>query len=195
VSHRSLIFGAILFGAINALPRALPAEEARAAIPAAGSSASLLGNFSLANRNEPISVDADTLELSYRDRVLTYRGRVKVTQGDLTLRSDVLTVTFNDNAADRLKQVVAEGRVEISKGGRSASGGRAVFDQQERTVQLTQDAVLLDGPNRITGERVVVYLDEERSVVEGGEKRVQAVLFPPRGDEAQVEPKGGSGNE
>jgi hypothetical protein len=27
---------------------------------------------------------------------------------------------------------------------------------------------------------VVVYLDEDRSVVEGGEKRVKAVLYPKR---------------
>jgi lipopolysaccharide export system protein LptA len=40
--------------------------------------------------------------------------------------------------------------------------------------------VLHDGPNQIAGDRVIVYLDEDRSVVEGGDKRVKAVLFPER---------------
>jgi lipopolysaccharide export system protein LptA len=45
---------------------------------------------------------------------------------------------------------------------------------------LSEDPVLHDGPNQIAGDRVIVYLDEDRSVVEGGEKRVKAVLFPGR---------------
>lgn len=157
---------------------ALPGEPARGAMRGPAAEASLLGNFSLAGRQGPISVDADTLELSYRDRVLTYSGNVTVTQGDLRLQSETLTVTLSDDQGDPVEQVVAEGNVRIRKGERSASGGKAVFNQKTRTVQLTRDAVLLDGPNRISGERVVVYLDEERSVVEGGERRVQAVLYP-----------------
>jgi lipopolysaccharide export system protein LptA len=30
----------------------------------------------------------------------------------------------------------------------------------------------------VAGERVVVFLDEQRSVVEGGQERVRAVLYP-----------------
>ena len=59
-----------------------------------------------------------------------------------------------------------------------ATGGRAVFDQERRTLVLSENPVLHDGPNQIAGDRVVVYLDENRSVVEGGDKRVKAVLFP-----------------
>ena len=44
---------------------------------------------------------------------------------------------------------------------------------------LGGDPVLRDGPNEVTGDRIVVYLDEGRSVVEsGGKKRVSAVLYP-----------------
>ena len=43
---------------------------------------------------------------------------------------------------------------------------------------LSDDAVLHDGSNEVSGDRIVVYLDEKRSVVEGGTGRVRAVLFP-----------------
>jgi lipopolysaccharide export system protein LptA len=75
--------------------------------------------------------------------------------------------------------VVADGDVHLWKGTRWATAGRAVFDQTRRTAVLSRDAVLHDGPNEVSGERVVVYLDEQRSVVEGGNGRVKAVLFPP----------------
>jgi lipopolysaccharide export system protein LptA len=70
--------------------------------------------------------------------------------------------------------------VRIDQGDRWATGGRAVYDQVRRTLVLSESPVLHDGPNQIAGDRVVVYLDQNRSVVEGGEKRVKAVLFPER---------------
>ena len=49
---------------------------------------------------------------------------------------------------------------------------------------LSQNAVVHDGPNEVSGDRIVVYLDEERSVVEGGGGRVKAVLFPSKDRDA-----------
>ena len=140
----------------------------------------LLGALSLGSSREPISVSADRLEFDYRTRVLTYKGGVKATQGDMQLQSNTLTVSLDDHNEGRVKEVVAQGDVRLSKGTRWATGGRAVFDQNNRTVTLSEAAVLHDGPNQVSGERVVVYLDEERSVVEGGGGRVKAVLFPPK---------------
>ena len=72
-------------------------------------------------------------------------------------------------AACSVQEIVAD-RQRAHRPGRRAgpTGGRAVFDQAKRTLVLTEDPVLHDGPNQVAGERVVVYLDEERSVVEGG---------------------------
>ncbi|HUI25446.1 MAG TPA: lipopolysaccharide transport periplasmic protein LptA [Candidatus Kryptonia bacterium] len=141
----------------------------------------LFNNFSLGSSKEPIHVSADMLEFDYKQQVLVYRGGVEVTQGDLSLHSNTLTLHFDEKASerDRLQQIVAEGEVRIGKGERFATGGRAVFDQASKTVTLTEDAVLHDGPNRVAGDRVVVYLDQGRSVVEGGDQRVHAVLVPP----------------
>lgn len=160
-------------------------EEARAATRAApkddaGESTRnpFLGALSFTSSREPISVSADALEFDYRTRVLTYKGGVEVTQGDMKLQSETLRVALDDHAENGVKEVVADGQVRVSKGTRWATGGRAVFDQAQHTVVLSQDAVVHDGPNQVSGDRVVVYLDQERSVVEGGNGRVKAVLFP-----------------
>ena len=142
---------------------------------------SLLGSLSFSSSREPISVTADALEFDYRTRVLTYRGGVEATQGDMKVQSDTLTVTLDDQAKNRVKEVIAAGNVRLSQGERWATGGRAVFDQTTNTVILSQNAVLHDGPNEVSGDRVVVYLAENRSVVEGGSGRVKAVLHPPQG--------------
>src|SRR5438128_9324399 len=46
------------------------------------------------NRKEPITVSADTLEYDYKNNVVVYRGDVQAAQGQVKLRSDTLTVTF-----------------------------------------------------------------------------------------------------
>lgn len=155
----------------------VPAKRAGAAGPT-DQLDGLLGGFALGGERGPVRIDADAMEFDYKTRVLTYRGGVTVTQADMTLHSDVLRVTLDPEKADKPREVVAEGKVQIDKGERRATGGRAVFDNAARTVTLSDQARLQDGPNEVAGERVVVYLDEQRSVVEGGQERVRAVLYP-----------------
>ena len=146
----------------------------------AGGQDSLLDALSFSSKRDPISVSSDGLEFDYRTRVITYKGSVEVTQGDIKMQSDTLRVVLDDRAENRVKEVVAEGSVRVSKGTRWATGGRAEFDQAKQTVVLSNDAVVHDGSNEVSGDRIVVYLNENRSVVEGGNGRVRAVLFPPK---------------
>jgi lipopolysaccharide export system protein LptA len=164
-----------------------PVERSGAAGPG-GQIDGLLGGFALGGERGPVRIDADRMEFDYRTMVLTYRGTVTVTQADMTLRSETLRVTLDGENPDKPREVVAEGNVQIDKGARRATGGRAVFDNAARTVTLSEQARLQDGPNEVAGERVVVYLDEERSVVEGGQERVRAVLYPSETKQPDGEP-------
>ena len=130
---------------------------------------------------------------------MVYRGSVQVTQGDLKLVSDTLTITLQNDKQDgkpdpkpvpaaggaapgdngRVQEIVALGNVRIDQGQRWAVGGRAVLRSGAAHARSSrEDPVLHDGPNEVAGDRVVVFLDEDRSVVEGGQKRVKAVLYP-----------------
>ncbi len=81
--------------------------------------------------------------------------------------------------ADKIKEVIAEGHVRIQRGDRIAEGKRAVFDQAKQTITLSDGAVLHEGANQVAGERIIVYLQEQRSVVESGaSSRVSAVFYP-----------------
>jgi lipopolysaccharide export system protein LptA len=83
------------------------------------------------------------------------------------------------SGADKIKEVIAEGHVRIQRGDRVAEGQRAVFDQAKQTIVLSDNAVLHEGANQVTGDRIIVYLQEQRSVVEGGSNsRVSAVFYP-----------------
>jgi lipopolysaccharide export system protein LptA len=151
--------------------------------------------FSLTTKNEPIHVRARDLEFLYKDKRIIYRGAVVATQGESTLKSDTLTVTYEEGApadaaarpaanggvtrGQRIKEIVAEGNVEITSENRRATSRRAVFNEDARTVVLRGDAVLREDANQVSGETVTVYIDEDRVVVEGGpDRKVMMDLFP-----------------
>ncbi|MBP1685658.1 MAG: lipopolysaccharide transport periplasmic protein LptA [Deltaproteobacteria bacterium] len=167
------------------------AVQGRSAKDSLGGPESILGSFSFTSQREPIAITSDALEFNYRSRVLKYVGAVVATQGDMKLQSRTLTVTLDGQVENRIKEVVADGQVRVSKGSRWATGGRAVFNQDHHTVILSDNAELHDGGNVVKGDRVIVYLDEERSVVEGGKGRVEAVLVPSQNEETPS-PTGGS---
>lgn len=163
--------------------------DAAPASPGSGQG-DLLSRLSLTSQSGPVNISAKELEFDYKTRTLTYRGNVIVSQADLKLSSDALRVILDEQAREVIREVTAEGNVRIQQGERVATGGRAVFDQARRTVVLSEKAVLRDGPNEVAGERVVVYLDEQRSVVEGGKQRVRALLYPQqleKGSDAQAQ--------
>jgi lipopolysaccharide export system protein LptA len=178
----SLALG-LLAGGGSSRAAAEPAREA----PKGGA---LFDGGSFGNKKEPITITADTLEYDYKTNVVVYRGDVLATQGETKVRSDTLTVTLasaktpgapdppGQASQQRLQEVIAVGNVRIDSGTRWATGGRAVFEQGTRTLVLTENPVLHDGSNEVAGDRVIVFLDENRSVVEGGRKRVKAVLYP-----------------
>ena len=168
-----------------ALASAAWAEPARE--PQKGGALFDAGSFG--NKKEPIIITSDTLEYDYKTNVVVYRGDVIAVQGETKVRSDTLTVTLAaqtnadppdgaEKGSQRLQEVVAVGNVRIDNGTRWATGGRAVFEQATRTLVLTENPVLHDGANEVSGDRVTLYLDENRSVVDGGRRRVKATVFP-----------------
>lgn len=67
-----------------------------------------------------------------------------------------------------VKQIEATGNVRIEKETGNATSNKAVFDNSRRVVTLTGDPVAWEKGTRVSGEKIVIYLDEDRSVVEGG---------------------------
>ena len=72
-----------------------------------------------------------------------------------------------------MERVEANGHVTITEGERIVTGEEAVFDQDARKITMTGDAVMREGANIIRGDRIVVFLDENRGVVESTENRTR----------------------
>ena len=130
-----------------------------------------------ADNNEPIVITSDRMELDRKKNTITYRGNVLTVRGDLRLKSDTLSGVI-DFAGAGLKTIVAAGNVRMVQGARIATGDKAIFDSVKETITLVGNPVIQQGNSKISGDRVIVYLKEDRGVVEGGNQRVKAVIFP-----------------
>ncbi|HSE85008.1 MAG TPA: lipopolysaccharide transport periplasmic protein LptA [Candidatus Binatia bacterium] len=141
------------------------------------------------NKKDPIYINSDWMEFDQTKNTITYKGRVVTTQGEMTLRSETLTAEYTPDMK-QIKQIVAEGKVNATQGNRVATGEKAVFDDQAKTVTLTGNPIMRQGNNQISGSRVIYFVEQDRAVAEGdGKVRVQATIFP---DELQMKDKGES---
>ncbi len=143
------------------------------------------------DRDQPIQIVSDRLDAYNEKRMVVFSGNAVATQGARTIRSDRLTLYYKEEkktagrqAAEaegtgNLERVEAAGHVTITEGERIVTGDEAVFDQDAQKITMTGSAVMREGANVVRGDRIVVFLNENRGVVESTEnKRVTATIYP-----------------
>jgi lipopolysaccharide export system protein LptA len=130
------------------------------------------------NSQAPIDITSDTVEGSQKDNTVTFNGNVIAKQEDITLYANRMVVHYNPDTK-KLKEITAVGNVRVVQLDRRATSQKASFEQDANKVTLEGEAVLREGENVIRGERIIYYVDEQRSVVEGGKGgRVTTTISP-----------------
>lgn len=146
-------------------------------------------DFGGADSKEPIHVVSNELEIFRGEGKAIYRGDVVAKQGASTLYSDTLTIFF-DTEKDEVKRIIAKGHVKILSEGRTATAGRAEFDNLTQTVTLMDQPTIIQGKDIIKGSKITYFLNEERSIVESepGQK-VKTTIYPKKETEKGEEGK------
>ncbi len=158
---------------------------------------------------QPIHIEADRMESFDRRSEVLFSGRVEATQGDIVMHADSMTVNYaqsggaKQNGAAQSRQVeklLAKGNVKIvSKAGWVATGQTVDYYARERKAILIGEAKVWQDNNMVTGDKIVLYLDEGKSIVERDPRqreghRVKAFIYPqgdaPAGGGAAVQPAG-----
>jgi lipopolysaccharide export system protein LptA len=135
--------------------------------------------FGFSASRAPIDIVSDTVEANQKENTVTFKGNVVAKQEDTTLYANTVVIRY-DVETKTLKDITAIGSVKIVQLDRRATGQKATFQQEENKVVLEGDAVVREGENEIRGERVIFYVNEDRSIVEGGKAgRVNTRITPP----------------
>ena len=134
--------------------------------------------------SQAIRITSDRLEAMDKEGKVVFIGNVVATRGKLTIYPDRLEVYYKGKGAKggegkkKLSKIVATGHLKIVQGRKKATAKKAVYLKPQEKIVLLQDAKVWDGHNSVSGDKITLYVNENRSVVESkGKKRVEAVVF------------------
>ncbi|QDP23104.1 LptA/OstA family protein [Bradyrhizobium cosmicum] len=170
------------------------------------------------NRDQPIQIEAASLEMRDKKKEATFSGNVKVIQGDTTMTSKTLVV-FYESGGDKpaapqpaaapakgaktapmqsaqpgpggsssIKRLEARGNVVVTQKDQVVTGETAVFDTKTNLITMLGGVVLTQCKNVLRGDRLMVDMTTGVSRVESDSGRVQALL--PQGGGSDCGPGG-----
>ena len=162
------------------------------------------------NRDQPVHIEAATLEVRDKQKQATFSGDVRVKQGDTGLRCKSLVVFYEQSGEptdasktlqaanpgpsgeQRIKRLEARGGVVVTQKDQTATGELGIFDMKTNTVTLTGNPVVMtQGQNVLRGGKLVVDLTSGVSRIEAG-KSGQGVQMLVQPGASTPDSKGGS---
>jgi lipopolysaccharide export system protein LptA len=142
------------------------------------------------NKDQPVQIEAATLEVRDKNKEATFSGNVQVVQGDTTMKCQSLVVFYGQEVgigadgmpaataakstpgmpqgAQSIRRIEARGSVTVITKDQNASGDLGVYDLKTKTITLSGNVVVSQGQNVIHGERVVVDTTTGYARVESG---------------------------
>ena len=178
---------------IRCLKLCLAAATLAVAAPAAAQAPSGASPFGLSqdqNKDQPVEIEAGTLEVRDKNKTATFSGNVKVVQGDTTMKCQNLVVFYGQEVgiaggsapavtttkstpgmpqgAQNIRRIEARGGVTVTTKDQNAAGDLGVYDLKTKTITLSGNVTVSQGQNVIHGERVIVDMVTGNARVESG---------------------------
>ncbi len=128
-------------------------------------------------------ITSNTMTASSQANKAVFRENVKMIQEELVVFSDVMIVYFKEKVTEgsspagpaspesskkEIRVIEAKGHVKISKGESRATCTRALYDKKKEKIILLGSPIVWQDGTRVSGQKITMYLKENRSIVEGG---------------------------
>jgi lipopolysaccharide export system protein LptA len=136
------------------------------------------------DREQPIHLSADRIEINQKKLTTLYIGHVRFTQGGLRIDADRVEALNRGNKLDTLtatgKPVTVVQRGAEGEPDLHAKAARVVYRALEQKLDLYEQAQIQQGPNAIEAAIMHYDLQEETLSADGGggEGRVTVVIEP-----------------
>jgi len=155
------------------------------------------------NRDQPIQIEAASLEMRDKKKEATFSGNVKVVQGDTTMTSKTLVVFYDSGPAQEspqpavpkgaksatmqsatpgpggsssIRRLEAKGSVVVTQKDQVVTGETAIFDTRANLITMVGGVVLTQCKNVLKGDRLKVDMTTGVSRVESDSGKVQGMF-------------------
>ena len=157
------------------------------------------------NRDQPIKIEAASLEMRDKKKEATFSGEVKVVQGDTTMTSKTLVVFYDSSSgqatppapanskaaksapmksatpgpdgSSSIKRLEAKGNVVVTQKDQVVTGDTAIFDTRANLITMVGGVVLTQCRNVLRGDRLLVDMTTGVSRVESDSGKVQGLFL------------------
>jgi lipopolysaccharide export system protein LptA len=136
--------------------------------------------------NSPIVIDAERMEALRKEGLVIFTGNVVAKQDNSTQTADRMEV-YLDDKGERVLRIISTGNVKIvTEDCRTGTARRAEYYDDDQRLLLLGNAKVWQEENVVTGEKITIWLAEDRSLVEGGTpERVKSVFYPKREEKSE----------
>ena len=121
-------------------------------------------------------ITSDKLTADYKQHYALFDGNVVVTDPQMQLTAEKLTVSFDAN--NKIKSIKAEGKVNIRQTDKLAKAETATYDIDSGKVVLSGKPRVMRGKDMLEGEIITMFRNESRILVH---PRARLVVYPERG--------------
>ena len=122
----------------------------------------------------PVEVTSDSLDVNQADGSAEFIGTVLVSQGEMRLSAQKVTVIYNQEVGG-IDRLVATGEVILVNGPDAAEADRAEYTIDSGVIVMTGSVLLTQGPNALTSDRMTVNLTTGTANLVG---RVKTIINP-----------------
>ena len=156
------------------------------------------------NRDQPIQIEAASLEMRDKKKEATFAGNVKVVQGDTTMTSTSLVAFYDSGPApasppstapkgsksapmqsatpgpggsSSIRRLEAKGSVVVTQKDQVVTGETAIFDTRANLITMVGGVVLTQCKNVLRGDRLKVDMTTGVSRVESDSGKVQGMFL------------------
>lgn len=130
----------------------------------------------------PVEIEANEMEIIDADKQAVFRGKVDAVRGDQHIRSDIMTVFYEDvkqpdgTSKSQASKLDATGNVTITTKKQKITGDWAKMDILANTLLVGGKVKVTEGKTTVQGEKLTVDLNTERTLMTGG--RVKGSFVP-----------------
>jgi lipopolysaccharide export system protein LptA len=138
------------------------------------------------DRDQPMDILADRVDVDDNKGISTFRGKVRVTRGTMRILGDVVVIYRDQN--NEVKTIVSTGNRAIyqqrpdNKPSDVVARGMTIhYDAKKEIITVKQQAEINQAKDIFTGELLVYYARDDKvqaSGSNGGKNRVRMTLQP-----------------
>lgn len=148
--------------------------------------------------DEPTVINSDAMDIDMAKDKITLLGNVDVQDPEMNIKCRKMIIYLgksekkaessgdsdrDEQAGKTVVKIECVGDVVISRlqtdsasdknNSQQAFAGKAVYLVKDDTITLTEDPVVVNGPNRLMGERIILHIKTERVLVFKGVARTK----------------------